>query len=99
MQLPFEGLTSAGRRTAAASRRPGSASAGSTAGPRDAEKRPKPAAQSQARSSYFRYGGPEDWRVDERTRAAGRRGLADARAALARLRASEEGRSSAENAA
>jgi hypothetical protein len=35
--------------------------------------------------------GHEDWRLDEPTRRAGRRGLAEARAALARVRAASSG--------
>lgn len=60
---------------------------------------PRPANPSTSPSSYFRYGGSEDWRVDERTRAAGRKGLEAARAALARIRADAEGPDPTENAA
>jgi len=88
LQLPLGELDTAAR--GAGRQRDGAPASGSGRALRDRDHR-SPGSQRDPLASRPRHGGLEDWRIDQHTRAAGRRGLAAARAALAGLGLGEVG--------
>ncbi|MGA2036455.1 MAG: hypothetical protein ABSH04_02590 [Acidimicrobiales bacterium] len=94
LQLPLGKLGTATRATA---RRRERATAGAGRALRDGDRRLE--SHKAPLVSRARNGGPEDWRIDQHTRAAGRRGLTAARAALAGPGAGKAGSDPAVDAA